>query len=516
MSTELIAEWNKVNHISKKEQTILRTQYNKMLYSKSIFQYLFKRSTLHQFIQQWFSDQTIESVNLSQYYKLLTEIDKLTKLSSHQSKLIKQLLTLDQVNEFLKKEYTTLDQVSFYDYKKLIYNNPTFSFQGLMIKKLPHNPFEVLEYSMNHEFGFQQAKCCGEKMLYIKFYDMLILDIDDLSLNDLIDLFGLFPKLRYRVYKTFKGFHVFITNMPLRYSSDDSIQLARLLHCDLYYLLFCKHNGNIIRLSPKVGRCEAKTHEYLCDIHDQLPMDPHCEELVSLFDAKLKIAERYHRKNWTDDLSDLDPHMFYDEFLINIINPPVIKDPHYKIKQFRDFVFQTKGITYGTITACASGVMPLVKKPQRCYTSKRDYYIAVDMYTNMHYICHRNILMIDIDTKDDHILDKLPFRSHDSYLIQKSANGYHIFVTNRYYDHGSKEAIEYLIDFGSDIHYIMCSFLRGFSVRLNKKTRNEPDQLYTYMKSIRPEGARIEIIEYLTNIKKYIGWFSDEYVNTSR
>jgi hypothetical protein len=129
-------------------------------------------------------------------------------------------------------------------------------------------------------------------------------------------------------------------------------------------------------------------------------------------------------------------------------------------------------------------------KPQRLLVDDDDYYVAIDLFTNTYYICYRNLLMIDVDRyKQDVGTDtledlKLKLNKHPEFFfrIYSSRNGYHVFVLNRKMDYKSDESIRLMKDLGSDFYYIVYTYLRGWSVRLNKKKGEENrDDLYEWI-----------------------------------
>lgn len=133
-----------------------------------------------------------------------------------------------------------------------------------------------------------------------------------------------------------------------------------------------------------------------------------------------------------------------------------------------------------------------VLKPQRLLVDDNDYYVAIDLFTNTYYICYRDLMMIDVDRykiKDDNNQDtleeiKIKLRKYPEFFfrIYSSRNGYHIFVINRSMDYKSDASIQLMSDLGCDFYYIVYSYIRGWSVRLNKKKGEETtDELYKWV-----------------------------------
>ena len=133
-----------------------------------------------------------------------------------------------------------------------------------------------------------------------------------------------------------------------------------------------------------------------------------------------------------------------------------------------------------------------VLKPQRLLVDHEDYYVAIDLFTNTYYMCYRDLMMIDIDrykstdeTSVDTLEDiKLKLSKHPElfFRIYSSRNGYHVFVINKSMNYKSNESIQLMSELGCDFYYMVYSYLRGWSVRLNKKKGEEnTDVLYTWV-----------------------------------
>lgn len=195
-------------------------------------------------------------------------------------------------------------------------------------------------------------------------------------------------------------------------------------------------------------------------------------------------------------------------------------------KLMRDPGFR-KRLTLGHIDArliieIAPYYSMLVKKPQKLEADLETGYMAIDMATNTHYYCS-NTLMVDVDSykmpngDDVDILSILPhcmcqiqqvienYKSVDDYdpdntdsrrkstwnlykcrnrkkcgrkctpscifrwSVFKSRNGWHAFLLSHDMNPRSQEAIQLLIEAEADLFYIVFSYLRYWSVRLNRK-----------------------------------------------
>jgi len=152
-----------------------------------------------------------------------------------------------------------------------------------------------------------------------------------------------------------------------------------------------------------------------------------------------------------------------------------------------------------------------VKRPQYLIKTSPDYYIARDTKTNTVYMCYKNIMMLDFDKNDltiDSLLDNLP--KDMSFMIYKTERGYHAFCVSRKFEYRSRETVEFMHnykDLGIDIDYIRFCYIRGFSVRLNKKFNGEHKDNYKYITTTNEQLVDNDLknlVElHITECKKY-------------
>jgi hypothetical protein len=127
-------------------------------------------------------------------------------------------------------------------------------------------------------------------MYYIVFYDLLMVDIDSTEL----DQEQLEERLRHwrlsgRLYRTHKGYHLFITSTPFPYRDPRSRRLMLELDCDPYYVAFSTVNGYKVRLSPKLGRENEVLAAPVAKLGN-IPEDPELLQLLRRHDDLLGIT----------------------------------------------------------------------------------------------------------------------------------------------------------------------------------------------------------------------------------
>ncbi len=500
-------KWERTNNI-----TVGQLDYVKRLIDKLISQsYIYwamsffvdKDRLFNKCLQKQFSVTDSSAIKYRDYSKLVKSIECSVKLTKEELEIIEKLFTPEEVVNICSKK---VDQLCMNDLKKLLRYNANISF-NIMINdasNIPKNKNHILQATDSYEYGIQESKCChNNEMFYIKFYDMMMLDYDTNNYSTVIKYLEPFKNdYVFAIYSTFKGYHVFIVSEVHSYNNEQSIQLALLMGCDPMYIVYCKYNGYNVRLSPKIGYDENITHEFV-EFYGQGIILPEFRKLIKKFSNFNKNPSR---------VFTLNTNLLYSQF-VKFGN---IRTEHSYLKnsKFIEHLLVNNKLTYELIKMISDGFIDYINKPQRCFVSSENEYIAVDMNTNIHYICFKDILMFDIDSceSEEVFLEKISnfvVKKNDSYTVQKSTNGYHVFVTNRSFDFKSKQTIDYMIEFGCDTNYIICSYLRGFCIRLNKKTLHENPLLYEHIGNYGTSHDP-EIIERINLIPVLIKKFSSQ------
>jgi len=125
---------------------------------------------------------------------------------------------------------------------------------------------------------------------------------------------------------------------------------------------------------------------------------------------------------------------------------------------------------------------PYINKTQKIIRDKENYYVANDINTNTKYICFKHLCILDFDVNEyqyeskekileyidnNEILNSVP------YMRVETRNGYHIYFLDKPRIYNSIETMDFLLQFNGDIYYKFYCYLRGFSIRLNKKNISE-------------------------------------------
>lgn len=199
--------------------------------------------------------------------------------------------------------------------------------------------------------------------------------------------------------------------------------------------------------------------------------------------------------------------MFYEEFVKKTHS---YKDTPFtsalSYSSFRNFLKEEIKDKKKLILLLSKG--KLIKKPYRLLVNDEDFFVGVDMNTNLHCIYYKNLIMIDVDLQKspDTTLESLINickTTNDSFIIYSSKNGYHIFIANRLFE--KDEIIDYMLMFPCDLSYIVMSYVFGCSVRLNKKSEDDP--MYSLLTMIGNDFKHKELVDIhieLTDLLKDI------------
>lgn len=201
----------------------------------------------------------------------------------------------------------------------------------------------------------------------------------------------------------------------------------------------------------------------------------------------------------------------FNESFIDILNG---KDP-------LDVLIHTQKLdtTIENIPLIAPTLLQRMKRKQILIETTNDYYIAKDYQTNYIYICYRYLTCIDIDTKGYYILTDTVIKNHFNKFtdkcvsIYKTSNGYHVFDLTNKREYRSLDTMKFMLENFCDYYYAVFTYIRGSSVRLNKKYNesNTTSPVYEFLGNF---GNTALIDSQLQNLTKLHYVLSDSYKHT--
>jgi len=491
---------------------------------------------LNEYIKKHLENNTKTIHNLtSRDLKMFEFLKKDTRLNKLQIDFLKEKLSIDKISTILQREIKTYEEITLFDFNSLLLH-PSVSIFRLISNIAPVKHFFITEYSTDYEIGFtylsHKTKNCFIK--YIKFYNLFVLDYDlnkDQTKESLLKKIkeSLDIRFSYKIYETYNGYHVFLLSCPIQHNSKYMLNLASAFKSDPFYILYTHYYGYSIRISHKIGRNEndwnQNTHKFVCDYGSE-NIDQYCLKLINIFeknlndninkgdysDLKINDILKYDIKSESESGSESGSESYYTYFIkkFNQKNSLELTEPN-RIKfdfSFKDYLLQKNGKTYNMISLLDSIFLGNITKPHRYLSGNNDYFLAIDVLKNMYCIYYKNLMVIDIDYKNEEnkenkekneenkekmnqidreknvleITEKMNKITGDSYIIYSTNSGFHIFVTNRKFEHSSEESCNYMLNFGCDFNYIMATYSVGWCIRLNRK--NEEDKMYNFFCTI--------------------------------
>lgn len=233
--------------------------------------------------------------------KIYESLQKEFKISEKQKEFIIKLCNNEdifkKISEIIKTEVKDWDDIKTKYQVSSIINTLKRKQKDFKQKdvdfsiKIKETPIEVTE---GYEIGYQYSNYGkDQKLYYIKFFDMMMLDYDG-ETNTLEYIKTLIKKYdySYRIYKTYNGYHIFITSEYLRYNNYQF--LMRKFCCDEYYCKFTFKYGYKVRLNPKIDREEEIVATFIESYNPKnIPEKDELIELLKIHDKLLITYKTY-------------------------------------------------------------------------------------------------------------------------------------------------------------------------------------------------------------------------------
>lgn len=203
-----------------------------------------------------------------------------------------------------------------------------------------------------------------------------------------------------------------------------------------------------------------------------------CVEQSGFYDSFIELLDHYFEQKVSQNSSKKVLKNFRDRN-----DEELLKDSRY-----RNYLLKHSLPKIEAVKLFAEPLMSKVCKPQKLLANDDEYYVATDLATSTYYVCFRRLLMIDIDfykDTDSHlslaeILSKVTSycQVHPElrFRVFRSNGGIHLFAINQPYDYKKDSTIQLMLDLECDFYYVVYSYIRGYSVRLNPKTVESEDK----------------------------------------
>lgn len=201
--------------------------------------------------------------------------------------IVKNNYSMDEINTMLLKSNPHHRQITNYDELNYGQVQLLLGYKRRFKTQYTDHPITV---DIDYEYGWQESSLCeNSKMYYLKFYELLMLDYDDITYDQLIEILTPFSKNHYfEIHQTHNGYHVFLMSELLNHRNSKAQELMIALKTDHYYMMFCYVNGYKIRLSKKLGRDEEFISRFVSTVGDPAKLNSECQKLVEIFRDYLK------------------------------------------------------------------------------------------------------------------------------------------------------------------------------------------------------------------------------------
>lgn len=143
------------------------------------------------------------------------------------------------------------------------------------------NLYQILDATADYAYGVHVQ----ETLYFVSYKDLLMVDYDrDEDLQYLID--GLEPWMTFRIVKTNRGYHCFLTSRRIPFNSDESYRILRKVKSDIFHALGAWVRGYSVRVNHKH---ENDRYEEL----EQIGSAPEDEELVKLYKMHIDLYNKH-------------------------------------------------------------------------------------------------------------------------------------------------------------------------------------------------------------------------------
>lgn len=224
---------------------------------------------------------------------------KIKKLIGSQPITDKQKLLVSKIPEkllnIILRGDVPVENLTFYDVSRIL---NVLTYHKKMQVKVYHHP---IISTINYEYGWQESNKFSEnKMYYLSFFDLLMIDIDTHDLDlDFLSAKILSLKLTARLYRTTNGYHIFITSLSINHKSPLAKKILTALESDPFYNAFSYLNGFKVRLSVKENRGEKIAAVYVGILGNPklFPENPDLLKLMALHDFYISKHQVPHTES---------------------------------------------------------------------------------------------------------------------------------------------------------------------------------------------------------------------------
>jgi len=222
----------------------------------------------------------IKDIESKELGLLIKELKSKIKINTIQLLKLQQTFPMQDIKFYTKmigRDINGLEELTVYEYNNLLTRQNKFTMRSVDI---------ILEHTEEYEYGYQFSNLCkNNKLYYIKFNELMMLDYDGCTLEEVEKYLHYSMHDYFAIYQTFNGYHVFILSRPFNHKDPITYQYMLDLGNDAYYSLFVKNNGFKIRLSKKINRDEKNVTKFIKYYGNSYLCSPYLFNLLNIYNS---------------------------------------------------------------------------------------------------------------------------------------------------------------------------------------------------------------------------------------
>ena len=206
--------------------------------------------------------------------------------------LKKHNISIKTINDILNTDYKYYYELTIGNFNRISFKFPNINLE-FVINKFQIIPKDfILEYTTEWEYGYQiSEKCINDKLYYLKFYNLVMIDFDNkdyekinILMKNFIELID--KKAVFYVYETENGYHIYLMSKLIDHLHPSLPMFLKFFQCDPYYIVFTVKNGFKIRLSLKKNTTFVE--KFVECVGNKDNIDQKCLKFIDLIEVKMQ------------------------------------------------------------------------------------------------------------------------------------------------------------------------------------------------------------------------------------
>jgi hypothetical protein len=431
------------------------------------------------------------------------------------------------------------------------------------IQKPPGDMYTPIYYDRDILITLVKKAHWGGYVLFLTTWDMLIIDIDNEDEEDeeqALDYIKknvakYYPNDLFYINKTTRGYHLYLVSRTLDFSSKAAIYMRQKLGSDPAHGTNSLYTGSSIRLSKKQREVDSNItviSKFLCKVGDGVES----QECLDLYRKIQNEIEYYSQCSSMINSDDFPPLADRWRRLLQskkgdmgmqqiLATAPLLFDSHdphdshdsspsynnslllHNEKTSRDWSRFIK-----SRVATETNLMSLLIEVRRqmaynnlyrILESTPDYAVGLHCQESLYFMVFRDLLFVDYDygNRLQIVYQYCRYHPEATFRIVKTNKGYHCFLTSYPVEFTDKKCLPLLRRLCSDPCHYLGVFYRGYSVRINKKSKNEPGYREVAIVGKAAEDPRLvslyhKHLEYYQAFAAKVGMHNSQLKHTER